>query len=188
METLLRFIVIFITSIFITSCGVIECVDSQFEREPVAIEGEYLFDITFDDNRSTFHAIKCEKYYDAICAERGNSWRIREVGKLNAYKRSALPVSSDSNTQYDLILPNCEKMIKLNAQIKMKDLHIVWNKGALKIEKTKTGQVTTSLSKSYHYLSTENGVHRFKYGGYRDVPLEVITLKFSIKLNGKIIE
>lgn len=67
-------------------------------------------------------------------------------------------------------------------------LHIVWNKDASKTEKTEIGQVTSWLGKSYYYLSTKQGVHRFKRGGYRDVPLEIIELAFTIKLNGKVIE
>ena len=188
MEKLLRFLIIFLTSIFITSCGVIECVDSKFERESLALDGESLFEIIFEDGKSKSHLIKCEKYYDAICAERGNSWRIREVGKSGAHKRSYLPITNKSNVAYDLVLPNCEKIIKLNSQIKMKDLHVVWNKDASKTEKTETGQVTSWLGKSYYYISTKQGVHSFKYGGYRDVPLEVIKLKFTIKLNGKVVE
>lgn len=40
MEKLLRFLILFFASVFISSCGVIKCVDSQFEREPIPIKGE----------------------------------------------------------------------------------------------------------------------------------------------------
>ena len=184
----MRFIGIFITSIFLSACGVIECVDSQFERQSIAIDGESFFEILLADGKSISYAIKCEKYYDSMCAERGNSWQIREVGKSNEYKRSYLPITSESKVSYDLELPSCEEIIKLNSIVKMKDMSVVWNKNDSKTEKTELSQVTSWLGKRYHYVSTINGVHSFKYGGYRDVPLEMVKLDFTLKLNGKVVE
>ncbi|WP_141235681.1 hypothetical protein [Pseudoalteromonas sp. NBT06-2] len=184
----MKYLGLIFASALLSACGVIECVDSQFEREPVNINGESLFEITFSNGELKSHAIKCEKYYDSMCAERGNSWRIREVGKSGEHKRSYLPIPSESGSSYELELPNCEKIIRLNSQITMKDIAIVWNKDASKTESTELGKVTSWLGKSYHYVSSENGVHNFKYGGYRDVPLEELKLEFTLKLNGKTIE
>jgi len=107
MEKLLRFLVLFFVLVLTSSCGVIECVDSQFERESVAIDGESDFEVVFSNEESKFHSVKCEKYYDSMCAERGNSWRIREVGKSGEYKRSYIPVSDKSGITFELELPNC---------------------------------------------------------------------------------
>ncbi|TLX45075.1 hypothetical protein C1E24_20875 [Pseudoalteromonas phenolica] len=188
MEKLLRFLVLFFVLVLTSSCGVIECVDSQFERESVAIDGESGFEVVFSNGESKFHSIKCEKYYDSMCAERGNSWRTREVGKSGEYKRSYMPVSDKSGIAFELELPNCEKLIKLNSQIQMEDISITWNRNESKTEKTELGQVTSWLGKRYNYVSTKSGVHSFKSGGYRDVPLEIIELEFTLKLNGTVVE
>lgn len=188
MEKFLKYLGIVIAAILLSSCGAIECIDAQIEREPIKISGESLFEITFGNGEHKSHVIKCEKYYDSMCAERGNSWRIREVGKSGEAKRSYLPISNESGASYELELPSCEKIIRLNSKITMKDIVIVWNKNASKTESTELGQVTSWLGKTYYYVSSENGIHTFKYGGYRDVPLEEIKFEFTLKLNGKTIE
>lgn len=188
MEKFLKYLGIVIAAMLLSSCGAIECIDAQFEREPVKINGESLFEIIFANGEHKSHVIKCEKYYDSMCTERGNSWRIREVGQLGEEKRSYLPISNESGTPYELELPSCEKIIKLNSQIAMKDIAIVWNKDASKTESTEYGKVTSWLGKSYHYVSSENGIHTFKYGGYRDVPLEELKFEFTLKLNGRTIK
>lgn len=182
MEKLLRFLVLFFVSMFISSCGVIECVDSQFEREPIPIKGESLFEVAFPNGVTKSHSIKCEKYYDAICAERGNSWKIREVGKKSSHKRSHIPVLTDG---YEIELPNCRQLKDTNSKITMNDISIVWNKDGSETKQTNEGTVVTSwLGKSYYYVSSKNGIHRFKTDGYRDVPLEIVEFEFDLKLNG----
>lgn len=188
MEKLLKFLVLLSLVILTSSCGVIECVDSQFERKPVAIDGESNFEVVLSNKESKFHRITCEKYYDSMCAERGNSWKVREVGKQGEYKRSYIPIADTSGVIFELELPNCEKIISTNSQISMKDISITWNRTAAKTETTSLGRVTSWLGKRYRYVSTIKGTHRFKNGGYRDVPLEIIELNFTLKLNGIVVE
>lgn len=125
MEELLRFLSLFSVSMFISSCGVVECLDSQFEREPIPLKDESLFEVTFPNGVTKSHIIKCEKYYDAICAERGNSWKIREVGKTGSYKQSHIPVLTDG---FEIELPTCRHLRDSDSKITMNDISIVWNK------------------------------------------------------------
>lgn len=178
----LRKLTIICIAVAVNACGVIECVDSQFERKPIPIKGEYNFTVSFPSGDSSSHIIKCEQYYDSMCSERGNSWSVREVGKSGSYKNSYIPIAS---TEYELQLPQCNEILKPNEKLNIKDLRIVWNKEASKTEHTEFGEVTSWLGKSYIYVETKNGIHSFKTGGYRDVPLEVIKLKFDISLNGQ---
>lgn len=188
LEKLLKLFFLLSLLLLTTACGVIECVDSQFDRKPVEIAGASNFEVVFSNGQSRFHRIKCEKYYDSMCAERGNSWRVREVGKQGEYKRSYIPIVDELGVTFELELPNCEKLISLNSKISMEDISITWNRKASKTETTELGQVTSWLGKRYKYVSTTNGVHHFKNGGYRDVPLEIIALNFTLKLNENIVK
>jgi hypothetical protein len=177
----MRFLILFVISILTSSCGVIQCVDSQFERKPIPIKGESVFEVTFSDGDIKSHVIKCEKYYSAICASRGNSWKVREVGKAGSLKRSYFSVLTDS---YEIELPTCRQLTDSNSKITMDDISIVWNKEGVETMQTDSGTITSWLGKRFHYVSSTNGIHKFKTGGYGDEPLEIVEFEFDLKLNG----
>lgn len=184
LKIIIKLIWIVLTISTLNACGLIECVDHQIKRDAIALDGESIFKLTLPDGTSKSQLIKCEKYYDSTCTERGNGWRIREVGLAHAGKRSYIPISDKNGVSYDLQLLNCEEIIKLNSDISLSDLNFIWNKDGT----AKTSSSTVWLGKSFRYVSSVNGVHRYKYGGYKDVPLEVIELEFELSFNGNIIE
>lgn len=66
--------------ILVAGCGAIQCVDAQFEREPIPIDTQFKFQLIQPDQATQTIDVKCERYYSAMCSERRNSWLIREVG------------------------------------------------------------------------------------------------------------
>ena len=123
-----------------------------------------------------------------MCTERGNSWRIREVGKSGEYKRSHIPIFSDSGELFELQLLSCQELLLDEQEYTLKDFRLVWNKDGVKVSKTETSTTTTWLGKSFSYVSSRDNLHTFKYGGYIGAPLEEITIEFTLKLNGKVIQ
>ncbi|GGF53599.1 hypothetical protein GCM10011338_02170 [Alteromonas lipolytica] len=65
--------ILLFTTALVSACEVVECVDAQFEREPIPLKDEAHFALAFPDGERQSYTVKCEKYYDAMCAERGNS-------------------------------------------------------------------------------------------------------------------
>ena len=174
-------IVISILLIFLlTGCGLIECVDHQFEREPVPIDKRLEFTLTFKDKTPEIYVVQCEKYYSSGCTERGNSWLIRETGKASSYDLSHYAFEHQSKT-YELDLPSCRELVKEGKRFSLADTRIVIDRE--KSEKTNYG--SKWLGKDFRYIGSEGNVHRYKTGGYDDKPLEILELEFTLSLNGK---
>lgn len=64
----------------LAGCGVAECIDATIPRPSQRLPGSHEIEITYKNQAAITATITCEKYYDAICAERGNHWSTREVG------------------------------------------------------------------------------------------------------------
>ena len=68
--------------------------------------------------------------------------------------------------------------------VELTGTHVIWGRDKVKIEKTESGATTTSsLGRRYQYVSSQNNIHTFQYGGYRDNPLETIEFQFDLSLN-----
>lgn len=163
---------VLIVSLLTASCSAVVCIDSHIEREPVPVKDEWVFTVTFLDKDSQKYTLKCEKYYDSMCAARGNSWQVREVGKSTSNRRSYFDIEG---TELKLELPTCSEIIKSKEKLSMSDISIVWNIDG--IEKNEYG--SKWLGERYRYISTDDGMHSFKRGG-----LEIVKFAFSLDLNG----
>jgi hypothetical protein len=108
----------------LSSCGVIECIDHQIDRDPVAIPDPYVVDLEFKDHPKYSMTVYCERYYDSMCAERANYWAIREVGKTSQYETSAFSISDPVLGEFVVPIPACSEVIK-NKEIPLN--HIVLN-------------------------------------------------------------
>ena len=93
-------------------CGVLECVDEKFEREVKPIDQSFLIELEFQNREMMSMQIQCEEYYDAMCAERGNYWAIREVGFENEYKTSAFQFTDSQFGDVKIPIPKCSDMVR----------------------------------------------------------------------------
>jgi hypothetical protein len=183
----LRFISILFGSIFLSGCGLIECIDTQIERKPIPIDKKLLFDLSIVDQPDTSIEVVCEKFYDSMCAERGNYWSIRQTGLKSSFGSSSVKLKNDNETSYELEFPHCKKLVT-DKEITLKDTRIVWGREKVKVEAFgENGKIESWLGKSFRYLSSQGAVHKYKYGGYKGAPLEIIEFEFSIYLNGQLI-
>ena len=64
-------IIVIITIFSLNGCGVIPCIDAQFERDIKPIDKVFNVELNFND-KVFKKTVKCEKYYSALCATRGN--------------------------------------------------------------------------------------------------------------------
>ena len=99
-----------LAAILLQGCGAIECLDAKVDRPVISIEREFAVEFEFQNRRMTTK-IKCEKYYDAICAERGNFWAIREVGQKSEYDRGDFEFSDGDLGKVQFPFPLCKNMV-----------------------------------------------------------------------------
>lgn len=181
----MRLIIVLTFTLFLFGCGIVPCIDAQFEREPEPIEGSYNYQVKLANGETYHHTIKCERYYDAMCAARGNSWRVREVGGGSTYQSSTLPLPHDLGGNYELELPTCSTLIRSNGVVSLKNTHIVLDRKEFKVETTESGITKrTWLGKRYRYVSSNQGIHLYQRGGYGKTPKEKVEISFDLTLNG----
>ena len=96
----------------LTGCGTIACIDHQFERDPVPISEPYVVTLEFADRAPVSRTVHCEHYYDSMCAERGNYWSIREVGKRTQYDTSEFRIEDEVFGEVLVPLPACSAVIQ----------------------------------------------------------------------------
>lgn len=172
--------------IFVAGCGAIQCVDAQFERKPIPIDTQFKFQLIQPDQEIKTIDVKCERYYNSMCSERGNSWQIREVNPSSIYGSSQFKLNHSSDKVYQLELPRCRSLVENKRPISLKDTQIVWGRDTASAEKPgDNGKRNILLGKSFRYVESEQNVHTYKYGGYTGKPLEIIKVKFTLTLNGK---
>ena len=86
------------------------CIDAKVERKAKPIDGS--FDVLLIVNEQTTRlSVRCEKYYDAMCAARGNHWDMREVGATTTHQRSTLSLQDPSLGIIEASVPNCSSMV-----------------------------------------------------------------------------
>ncbi len=83
----------------------------QFERATKPIDQAFEISLRFQDTKVS-KIVQCEEYYDAMCAERGNFWAIREVGTESQYRGSAFEFSDLALGDIKMPLPKCRDMVK----------------------------------------------------------------------------
>src|SRR5262245_10520924 len=97
--------------IALPGCGLYECIDMRFPRRVKPI-GE-VFDIQLELQQQSFAMqVRCEEYYDAMCAERGNYWSVREVGYVSDFQTSAFRFTDDKLGEIEVPIPRCVDMAR----------------------------------------------------------------------------
>jgi hypothetical protein len=85
------------------------CLDASFKRESKPIAGVHSFQVRVRGMEPVRTTITCERYYEAGCSARGNSWEIREVGASNYIPRS-LEFHSPEGEAFTIDLPPCSAL------------------------------------------------------------------------------
>ncbi len=88
-----------------------ECLDSKLVRETKPIQQQFAVELQIEGETMSM-LIECEEYYDAMCAERGNYWAVREIGKKSEYQTSAFQFRSKSLGQVEVPIPRCNDMAR----------------------------------------------------------------------------
>jgi hypothetical protein len=157
--------------LLIQGCGVYECIDMKFSRTPEPIDKVYNIDLKFNDTKMNM-GIQCEKYYEAMCAERGNYWTLREVGKEKYFETSNFKFIDPKLGSVSIPIPNCSDMVNdrttsLNYIIPKINGESYWLK---------------SSNKNIRTLST--GSNHFN----KNEPIKTITVDWELKVNDKSLE
>ena len=100
-----------ITISLLTGCGVYECIDETFIREPITIQPAFAIELRLNKQRVEKQVV-CEHYYDAMCAERGNFWAFREKGFKHLGQTSKFVISDPELGTIELGIPPCQEMAR----------------------------------------------------------------------------
>ena len=100
----------FIFLLVIQGCSAISCIDAQIPRHTRAIDKEFNVELLFN-GKSMKMVVHCEEYYDAMCAARGNSWNIREVGMDVWFKASTFSFNDSAIGDVEIPAPRCVDMV-----------------------------------------------------------------------------
>jgi hypothetical protein len=55
------------------------CIDALIPRPTITVDAVFVYELQYEERYVIPKNIKCEKYYDAQCSERGNFRAYREV-------------------------------------------------------------------------------------------------------------
>ena len=149
----------------LNGCGVLECIDTKFERDPKPIDEIVSVSVTFQEKEMSME-LKCEEYYDALCAERGNYWDVREVGSEKAGQTSSFRFKDAELGEVVISVPLCGHMLE-GREIPLK--HVL-----PKIN-----------GETYWLVGTENGVGKYRTSKYMTEPVKEAHFNLSMSVNGK---
>jgi hypothetical protein len=158
-------IIFIFVALVLQGCGAIECIDSQFSREVRPIDQEFNIELRFQEKNMNM-SIRCEEYYDSMCAERGNYWTIREVGKTSQYQTSKFLFYDNELGEVEVPIPQCSNMVRGK---KTPLEHIV-----LKIN-----------GENYWLVSSEGNKHTYRPSQSSRSQGQTLTLKLNLEVNGE---
>ena len=108
------FLLLAISSLLLTSCGVAECIDGAIPRSTSAV-GSHRAEIRYGEQAPFAISFSCERYYDAQCSERGNSWRTRQSGTTDEpTMASYLTVQDPDLGRIEIPRPRCIDTVNLH--------------------------------------------------------------------------
>jgi len=154
---------------FLSSCGVVTCLDSQVEREPKSIAGSHVIKLHFENEDIIEKTMKCEEYYASHCSERGNYWSVRQEGFKTRYDNEDIKLSNSKYNNILLSTPSCFFLIK-KKEFTLKDIHISVDGDNFSYRKTVNGR---------HYYETSSTNFEFE-----NIPVKKIDFKFKVFING----
>lgn len=167
----------------LNGCGVMPCVDAQIERAAEPIADKFSFDIVTPASIIS-HTIECERYFDAQCSARGNSWKIREVGKHRSDDRSPINIAVMDGELYQLELPRCRDLLEQSVW-RLADISVVRDHGKAKVEENELGRVSTWLGKRYRLQQSYATHNTYAHIPYGKPQLPPVDLAFTVSLNGQ---
>ena len=153
-----------LSAILLSGCGVYECIDMRFERDPKPINKTIMVSVNFNDQHQNME-IKCEEYYDALCAERGNYWAVREVGSEKSGQTSSFVFNDPDLGKVEVSVPLCGDMLK-GREIPLK--HIL-----PKIN-----------GETYWLVGSENGVGKYRTSKYLTESVKEASFNLQMSING----
>ncbi len=95
---------------------VCECIDMKCEREVKPIDKTFDVTLEYQDSKMRVNR-KCEEYYDAMCAECGNYWTVREVGFESQYQTSKFQFADAKLGGIESPVPSCRDMVNGREQV-----------------------------------------------------------------------
>jgi hypothetical protein len=107
----MRTFVVFATLV-LNGCGAIPCVDSKFGRRAEPIPGNHTASLAVPGLENANRMFSCERYYDAMCASRGNYWAIREIGTRDHHSPSSISTEIDGIGIFAIDLPLCKNIVE----------------------------------------------------------------------------
>lgn len=148
-------------------CSVVPCIDAQIERAPKPVDEPYVVRLYLQGHEFA-KTILCEEYYDAMCAERGNYWSVRETGAESQYEISNFDVHESSIGRIEIPVPSCTSMF--TNQLPSLE-HVI-----LKIN----GQ-------HYWLVASDGYVRTYNPGGAHGDPENSVGLELSMSVNGQLL-
>lgn len=149
--------------IALQGCGVYECIDMNFEREIKSIDQKFIVALEFQDTKMS-RIIQCEEYYDAMCAERGNYWAVREVGTKSKYRGSSFEFTDSELGPVKIPVPNCSDMVKA------KDIPL--------------NHILPKIDGKTYWLKSSDGRQRiYKAATPKGKPEKTVTVNLSVEIN-----
>jgi hypothetical protein len=99
----------FLSIAALSGCGVTECIDATFPRPSERLPGSHTVEIKYKDQAEITATVTCERYYDAMCAERGNYWDTREIGTNDPSSLVRFMTINDPDLgKVEIARPSCE--------------------------------------------------------------------------------
>jgi hypothetical protein len=93
----------------LTGCGVTDCIDAAFPPPSERLPGSHTIEIDYKGQATITTTVTCERYYDAMCAERGNFWNTREIGTNDSPHLVRFITINDPNLgEVKIERPSCE--------------------------------------------------------------------------------
>ena len=168
-EVAVKKLVIFIFCNFLSGCMVYECIDELFPRAPKPIDDEFIVELKYNERDVVKKKMVCEEYYDAICAERGNFWTVREVGREFVYQSSVIEVHDSAIGNIIFPLPLCTELVQIP--------NIIFGLPKIRIDGIPYGP-KHSDGKFHTYQS---------YPGFSPT-VNTVVLNFDLKINGESVD
>ena len=125
-----------------------------------------MVEVQYQDRPTIRKEIRCEKYYDAMFAARGNYWAIREVSFESEYQTRKISIVDEDIGTISFSIPPCETLVK-KKDFPLQDL------------------IVTINGKAYWHQSSSGSKHTyFRPAMHNNGIDESVTLNFVYKIDG----
>jgi len=155
----------------LSGCGITSCIDALFPRPSQRLPGSHTVELRYKDQPPISAVITCERFYDAMCAARGNQWAIREIGTTEPPSVARFLTIQDPDLgEVRIPRPSCE-VFGDPAPERFWSMIYINRKPWFHSEETEDGHVF--VRRKYGLQQVDPAVAR------------TVTLKFTISLDGK---